>query len=148
MREWVVAALVTLTTLTFVTKQKPNVEQPTVSGTRDNLVFITVDTLRADHTPFSDYARPTMPATGEFFHDGLNFTAAETVRTTTGPSYAAMLSGLYPYHSGVRNNFVQLNDEIDTLQEKLQRSGYNTAAFVSSFVMNARMSGFKQGFDI
>jgi arylsulfatase A-like enzyme len=117
-------------------------------ATKTNLIFITVDTLRADHTPFGNYFRHTMPATAQFFKDGLNFTHAETVRTSTVPSYGSMLSGFYPFHTGVRNNYAQLNPEIDTLAEKLKRHGFITAGFVSSFIMVGRMSGLQQGFDL
>jgi arylsulfatase A-like enzyme len=118
------------------------------SGHRCNVVFITVDTLRADHTPFGDYKRQTMPATAKFFQDGINFRSAETTRSQTTPAFSSIFSGLYPYHHGVRNLMFQLNPQIETLTEILKREGYFTAAFVSSFVMNGELSGFNQGFDL
>jgi arylsulfatase A-like enzyme len=144
----VIASICVAAVLFVLLNNHSNLEPRSVSATNYNLIFITIDTLRADHTPFGNYHRNTMPATADFFHDGLNFTDAQTVRSTTAPSYAAMLSGLYPYRSGVRNNFAQLNDRVDTLTEKLRRVGYMTAAFVSSFVMVGRISGFNQGFDL
>ena len=149
MRGWLVAAsiCVCVAILVFAILKRPATVGQSLE-TNTNLVFITVDTLRADHTPFANYHRATMPATAEFFQDGMNFTQAETVRTSTAPSYASMLSGLYPFRSGVRNNFAQLNEQIETLPEKLKKSGFMTAAFVSSFVMIGRISGFNQGFDL
>jgi arylsulfatase A-like enzyme len=148
MRGLVVTAIIGVAILLFAISRRPDIDHSSAQRSNYNLVFITVDTLRADHTPFADYGRNTMPATAEFFQDGLNFTRAETVRTSTAPSYASMLSGLYPYHTGVRNNFAQLNHKIDTLPEMLKRSGLITGAFVSSFVMIGRISGFNQGFDL
>jgi arylsulfatase A-like enzyme len=115
---------------------------------RYNLIFITIDTLRADHTPFGGYNRQTMPATADFFRDAINFTGAETPRSTTTPAYSSMFSGLYPYHHGVRDLMLELNPQIETLAEILHREGYVTAGFVSSFAMNGSLSGFNQGFDI
>src|ERR1044071_1361822 len=101
-------------------------------GPQYNLIFVTVDTLRPDHTPFGGYQRQTMPATAKFFRNGVVFEKAETVRTITTPSYASMLSGMYPYKTGVRNMYIPLHSDVDTLQEKLKRDGYLTAGIVSS----------------
>jgi arylsulfatase len=75
------------------------------------------------------------------------FEKAETVRTITTPSYASMLSGMYPYKTGVRNLYIPLHSDVDTLQEKLKRDGYLTAGIVSSFAMIGKFSGLNQGFD-
>src|SRR5262245_7068980 len=107
MRVLLVATLIGFTIFILTEATKSVVGPPASLRGKNNLIFITVDTLRADHTPFGDYERSTMPATAEFFQDGLNFVQTETIRTTTVPSYAAILSGLYPYHNGVRNNFAQ-----------------------------------------
>jgi Sulfatase len=83
---------------------------------------------------------------GTFFQGGVNFIDAETVRTSTTPGYASMLTGLYPFRHGVRQRYYVLNDAVDTLPEILARQGYTTAGFVSSFVMVGRCSGLQQGF--
>lgn len=113
-----------------------------------NLIFVTVDTLRADHTPFGGYNRPTMPTTANFFAGGTNFKRAETPRSFTVPAYAALLTGLYPYHTGVHSLSNALAEELTTLPEILRQNNYTTAAFVSSFVLTARYSHFGQGFDV
>ncbi len=112
-----------------------------------NVIMITVDTLRYDHTPFGGYHRRTMPSTASFFQNGINFLRAETVRTQTTPAYASMLTGLYPYKTGVRELYAPLHSQIPNLPEELKKHGYQTAAFVSSFVMIGRFSGFNHGFD-
>lgn len=114
---------------------------------KPNFIFITVDTLRADHTPFGNYSRPTMPATQNFFRNAVNFTHAETPRSLTSPAFASLMTGLYPYRHGVRKVAGKLNDQHTTLAEMLRQHGYYTAAVVSSFVMVGRLSGFDQGFD-
>jgi choline-sulfatase len=113
---------------------------------RYNLIFVTIDTLRADHTPFGGYDRATMPATAKFFRDGINFAHTETPRSRTTPSYSSTFSGLYPYHHGVRDLFQKLNPDVATIPKTLQLEGYETAGFVSSFVMVGRLNGFQTGF--
>lgn len=113
---------------------------------KPNLVFITVDTLRADHTPFGSYSRSTMPNTAKFFKEGINFTQAATVRSRTVPAYASLLTGMYPYRTGVRDLFYQLHPSFETLPETLTHHGYVTAGFVSSFVMIGKLNHLNQGF--
>jgi choline-sulfatase len=124
------------------------VQSPAPGGNRYNVIFITVDTLRADHTPFLNYSRQTMPNTEEFFRNGINFQQAETVRTSTTPAYASMLTGLYPYRHGVRDLYFPLNQRVVTLPELLTKRNILTAGFVSSFAMMDKFSGLKQGFEI
>jgi arylsulfatase A-like enzyme len=112
-----------------------------------NLIFVTVDTLRADHTPFGSYKRQTMPNTANFFGRGTNFRRAETPRSFTVPAYASLLTGLYPYRSGVHSLSNALAEELTTLPEILRQHNYTTAGFVSSFALTTRYSHFGQGFD-
>jgi len=147
MKRWIPPLLLILLCFGYWKFRHWNPPSQPNGATRPNIIFITVDTLRFDHTPFGNYSRSTMPATAEFFRDGINFTRAETVRSSTAPAYSSMLTGLYPYHHGVRNLYIPLHKQVHTLQEALREKGYITAGFVSSFVMMARFSGLSQGFD-
>src|SRR5262249_13287355 len=83
-----------------------------------------------------------------FFQDGINLTQAETVVSLTNPAYASLMTGLYPYHHGVTKMHRELNDANKTLSEILREHGYDTAGFISSFVLIGRLSGINQGFDL
>ena len=146
MKKWIVV-LVTFAIGTYLISRFL-VAKRAKDESRPNLVFITVDTLRWDHTPFGDYERQTMPNTAAFFGEGINFKTAYTVRARTTPGYASLLSGLYPQHNGVLELYQRLNNSIETLPEVLQKNGYETVAFVSSFVMIGRLNGLEQGFQI
>jgi len=113
-----------------------------------NIIFLTVDTLRADHLPLYGYDRPTAPKISDFGRHAVTFDTAIVPRGSTRQSYASMLTGLYPYKHGVRSNGTVLHDQLVTLPEMLKQAGYTTAAFVSSFVMLGEQSGFAQGFDL
>ena len=59
-----------------------------------------------------------------------------------------MLTGLWPPEHGVRDNAeYRLSPDADTLTERLSDAGYDTAAFVSAFVLESRY-GLDQGFDL
>ena len=65
----------------------------------------------------------------------------------TSPSHATMFTSLYPVAHRVIKNGLKLSDRYKTLAEILKTSGYQTAAFVSSFVLDSKF-GFAQGFDV
>ena len=111
-----------------------------------NLVLISVDTLRADHLGAYGYDRATSPNIDRLARRGQRFEHAYAVMPTTGPSHAAMFTSLYPRQVGVRTNGQTLADEALTLAEQLRDHGYATAAFISSVVLAARY-GLQQGFD-
>jgi arylsulfatase A-like enzyme len=115
---------------------------------RPNVIVLTVDTLRADHLALYGYPRSTTPAVDAFAASATVFDNAIVPRGSTRPSYASMLTGLYPFHHGVRSNGRVLHESVVTLAEVLRAAGYHTAGFVSNFVLLGEMSGLDQGFDV
>ncbi len=113
-----------------------------------NIILLTVDTLRADHIALHGYGRNTMPSVEAFAKTARVFDNAVVPRGSTRPSYASMLTGLYPYRHGVRTNTTELHEDLLTLPEVLKSAGYHTAGFVSNSVLMADWSGFGQGFDV
>jgi arylsulfatase A-like enzyme len=111
-------------------------------------VVLTVDTLRADHLRLYGYPRGTMPGIEALAAEAAVFDGAVVPRGSTRPSYASMLTGLYPFRHGVRSNGRVLHADVLTLAEVLRAAGYHTAAFVSNFVLLGEMSGLAQGFDV
>ena len=89
-----------------------------------------------------------MPAIEAFADGATVFPNAVAPRGVTRPSYASMLTGLYPYRHGVRTNMVTLHEDVETLPEILQNIGYHTAGFVSNIQLLHAMSGIGQGFDV
>jgi len=115
-------------------------------GKRDNIVLITLDTLRADHLGYSGYARGRTPHLDAFAQGAIRFTTAFTSINTTLASHAAMLSGRFPHSIGVPRNAFPVPEDVPLLQELLRAKGYETAAFVSSLAVCSRM-GLARGFD-
>ncbi len=111
---------------------------------RDNVVVITIDTLRAD--ALGVYGNPGghSPHIDAFAAGAIVFEDAVTAIGTTSPSHATLFTGLYPKHHGVRKNSDRLDDRFTTLAEILQGAGYETASFVSWDLMQRR-GGLGQG---
>ena len=66
----------------------------------------------------------------------------------TLPSHATIMSGLYPPANGVRDNGAFRFDRTpSTLASTLASAGYRTAAFIGSFVLDARF-GLNAGFGV
>jgi len=118
-----------------------------ISCPSTNVLLVTFDTLRADHTSLVAIEKGTTPNFVRLASRGIEFTQAYAPSSTTGPSHASLFTGLYPgWHSVVRNG-IPLDDEQTTMAEWFRDRGYRTAAFVSSYVLNRRF-GFDQGFEI
>jgi len=112
------------------------------------LLLVTVDTLRADHLGCYGDAQAATPVMDRLAREGARFTHASTVTPLTLPAHASILTGRYPAATGVRNNgmFVLPEREV-TLAEALKGRGWDTAAFVGSFVLSSSF-GLSQGFDV
>lgn len=66
---------------------------------------------------------------------------------TTLPAHAALFTSRTPKELGVNKNGIPLPEEATTLAEILRDEGYDTAAFVSSFVLDEQF-GIGQGFEV
>jgi len=111
-----------------------------------NVLFIIVDTLRADHLPDYGYDAIETPNITAFAEDSIRFDQAFANASWTRPSFASFLTGRFPSNHGVMAKPEQLPDELTTLPEALQSSGYYTTGFVTNFNV-APFFNFQQGFD-
>jgi arylsulfatase A-like enzyme/tetratricopeptide (TPR) repeat protein len=115
---------------------------------RPNLLLITLDTTRADHLGAYGDARAETPALDRLARDGVLFERAVTAAPTTLPAHVSVMTGLYPFAHGVRNNGAfTLAADVPTLASVTHDAGYRTAAFVSAFVLDRRY-GLARGFDV
>src|SRR5262245_22618842 len=75
------------------------------------------------------------------------FDDAWTVTPFTLPAHTSLMTGLYPFSHGVRENAsLKLDDAAETLAERLHQAGYATSAHVAAYVLDAAF-GLAQGFD-
>jgi len=111
-----------------------------------NLLIISVDTLRSDHTSAYGYGRETTPRLARLVEQGVRFEVAYAPTASTGPSHATLFTGRYPVGHGVVKNGLVLPEQHETLAAHLLESGYQTAGIVSSFVLDPRF-GLARGFE-
>ena len=113
-----------------------------------NVVLVTIDTLRADHVGAYGAPSGSTPAMDALASEGLRFESAVSPVPLTRPAHASLLTGRYPAEHGIRDNLpAKLDPSIPTLATRLKEKGYQTAAFVGSFLLG-RGSGLDAGFDV
>jgi arylsulfatase A-like enzyme/tetratricopeptide (TPR) repeat protein len=114
---------------------------------KPNLLLVTLDTTRADRLGCYGYEQARTPVLDELARGGIVCDNAATVAPLTLPAHASLFTGRYPTENGVRTNGRgRLDESIPTLARVLKSQGYQTAAFVASFVLD-RQFGLTQGFD-
>ena len=116
------------------------------SSSPPNLLLITLDTTRRDHTSVYGYERETTPNLERVAEQGVRFALAYAPSSTTGPTHATLFTSLHPITHRVSRNGRVLLPVHETLAERLRERGFATAGFVSSFVLAERF-GYAQGFD-
>jgi arylsulfatase A-like enzyme/predicted Zn-dependent protease len=106
------------------------------------VLLVTLDTFRADC--LDPDLTPALWALAGRSH---RFSDCTAVAPITLPAHASLLTGLYPNHTGVRDNSVyRLAPEAPTLAEAFKAAGWETGAFVSAYILDRRF-GLDQGFD-
>ena len=117
---------------------------------RPHILFITVDTLRADHLASYGYHLRTSPRIDRLAEEGVRFDRAYTAIPMTGPSHFSMFTGRYPQEHGARINGVSLPDDSKwlTIPQVLRRFGYKSAAFVSAWPLIGRLTHLNRDFDV
>jgi arylsulfatase A-like enzyme len=112
-----------------------------------NVLLITLDTTRADQLgPYG--ASIATPNLDELARQGVVFENAFTAIPSTLPSHCTIMTSQYPVEHGVHDNGIYyLEPAARTLAEQLQSAGYQTAAFVSAYVLDGRF-GLDQGFSV
>ncbi|HWB87558.1 MAG TPA: sulfatase-like hydrolase/transferase [Bryobacteraceae bacterium] len=113
---------------------------------RPNIVLISIDTLRYDRLGCTGYTKASTPNLDRLAREGVLFEHVYTPVPLTLPAHTSMLTSTYPATNGVRDNGEALAASIPTLAEQFHRRGYQTAAFVSAFVLDRRF-GLARGFD-
>jgi arylsulfatase A-like enzyme/Flp pilus assembly protein TadD len=112
-----------------------------------NYIIISVDTLRADRIGCYGFSEVKTPTMDMFASRGVKFEKCFAQTPLTLPSHTSLLTGTYPTFHGVRDNGGFLvPQEMNTLTELMQQNGYQTSAFVASYVLDSKW-GLDQGFD-
>jgi len=133
-----------------------------------NVVFILIDTLRADHVGAYGYERNTTPNIDSFADENILFLNARSQASCTFPSVNSFITSRYPYHfinnqdqtfinidqaGKYKYTYLGIPDNIISLPEILKQEGYNTHAITASPIVKSkplnkeRFGSFAKGYD-
>ncbi|MEO6194936.1 MAG: sulfatase [Thermoanaerobaculia bacterium] len=120
-----------------------------------NVIFILVDTLRADRLSGYGYARPTSPNFDAFAREAVKFDANRGQASCTFPSANSILTSRWPSaFLGQPDQRLGIPEGIPSIAEILHAQGYRTVAVSASAVVRRSPSrfnptgGFGRGFDV
>jgi hypothetical protein len=113
-----------------------------------NVLFVCIETLRADEVGFGVGTRDTTPFLARLAPRALVFSQASSPAPWTLPSVASYLTALHPSEHGARSELADVVPErLTTLAEAAAlRAGARTFACVTNDLLK-RESGFAAGFD-
>jgi arylsulfatase A-like enzyme len=112
-----------------------------------NVVFIVLDTTRADALGTYGYKRETTPSLDRFAEQSIVFERAYTHVPWTVPSVASMFTSLTPLGHGIVEWGQPLDDDFVTLAEVYQSQGYQTHGIISHHAFRSAHN-LQQGFDV
>ncbi len=122
---------------------------------RPNVIFLLLDTLRADRLSSYGYPKPTTPHLDRFAAEGLLFEQARSQASCTFPSVNSILTSRWPARFyGQPQQRVGIPDGFVSLAEILGGEGYRTIAVSASPIVRKSTSpfnlhgGFDRGFEI
>lgn len=111
-----------------------------------NLLFVVVDTLRADHLGYEGYVRYTSPTLDRLARQGVTFRGATAQATRTSPSMASLLTGATPLTHRIIESRSVLGSDLPTLGKLLDQAGYDTGAIVGNPMVGSSF-GYGEGFE-
>jgi arylsulfatase A-like enzyme len=112
-----------------------------------NLLFILIDTLRADRLGGYGYRRETSPLLDHLAAGGVRFANHLSQSSWTKCSMASLWSGLYPSRTGITRFDHVLPEEALLPAEILREAGFRTTALYRNGWV-APYFGFAQGFEV
>ncbi len=118
---------------------------PAAKESTPNILFIVVDTLRADRMSLQGYERETDPTMKRIASEGVMFENAYASSSWTLTTHASLFTGRWPYEhkaDGGRD----LDETYPTIAEELTARGYRTGAFNGNFETVTSHWGFARGF--
>src|SRR5437667_4980324 len=116
-----------------------------------NIILVTVDTTRADRMGFLGSKRGITPNLDLLARQGVVFERAYSQAPLTPVSHATIFTGTYPQFHTVTDFGHPLPALLPYLPEILKKSGYHTAAFIGSLILDPKASmapGFDRGLDL
>lgn len=107
------------------------------TGPRLNVLLVSIDTLRPDRLGCYGATRIQTPAIDALARTGVRFENAFTPAPLTLPAHWTIMTGVEPWrHAVIDNGMTLAEPKVATLAERFFAAGYDTATFVSAFVLH------------
>ena len=113
---------------------------------RPNILWIVMDTARADALHCYGCSRPTTPCLDAIAAEGALYERAITAAPWTLPSHAAMFTGMLPSRNRTTAEHQFLDDGFVTVAEELAGLGYRTLAYSNNVYATGQRHNLHQGF--
>ncbi len=157
---WLLAAAVIVAAFlsTFVELHLPGDPDPRPVGSADdvarlrerkdlNVLFVLIDTLRADRLGSYGYSRDTSPRLDRLAASGVRFARHLAQSSWTKCSMASLWTGMYPARNGITRYDDVIPGEAKLAPEILKEAGFRTVGIYRNGWV-APTFGFEQGFDV
>ncbi len=112
-----------------------------------NILFILVDTLRADHLGAYGYERDTSPILDDMAEIGVRFARVRAQSTWTKTSMASLWTSSFPATNGILRFHHALGERVELPAERLREAGFHTGGIYRNGWVEPNF-GFGQGFDL
>lgn len=110
-----------------------------------DIIFVTIDSLRADHCGFMGYSPDTTPFLSSVSNQGLVFKNFFTNSVQTAFTFPVILAGTPPFAWG---RFLGIPPFVKVISQYLKNKfGYRTIAIISSNPALSSSYGYNRGFD-
>ncbi|MFU1783393.1 sulfatase [Haloarcula japonica] len=113
-----------------------------------NIIWITLDSIRHDHTTLNGHTRPTTPNLERIARKtrGVGFNNCIAAANWSLPSAASIHTGAFPerHRTGYGTN--KLPQSVDTVAERLREQGYQTVGISANHYFS-EATGLDRGFD-
>ncbi len=126
--------------------EKANMSSSNASASLPNILLISVDALRPDHTFLGHYERDTTPHLKEFAKESVIFDNAFANSSWTRASVTTMFTSLYPTSHGNNGLGSEISDAAFTLPKALKTKGYATGVFSANAFVSP-VFGYGSGVD-
>jgi len=115
---------------------------------RPNVVWITLDSVRQDHTSIDGYDRETTPNLQSIANrpSGVAFDTCIAAANWSLPSAASIATGTYPEYHRTGYDTDVLSENVDTVAERFRDVGYHTVG-VSANHYFSEATGLDRGFE-
>lgn len=108
-----------------------------------NVLLVTIDSLRADHVGYHGYERSTTPFIDEYASRGSRFTNTFAHAGGTRFSFPPILTSATPLMYG---GYDRVSEDQTLVSEVFQEAGYRTGGFHSNLYISAQF-GYDRGWD-